>query len=65
MPMHNKVVCFVATGGETIFETLAGNELEEGETSIFKDGYMEDRYDLDGLLRYLSYSGSPSSRTFW
>lgn len=39
--------------GDTVFEVRAGNELGEDESSIFEDGYMRDKHDLDGLAGYL------------
>jgi len=41
------------TSGKTVFEIKAGNELKENETSIFEDGFMKNKYDLDGLKKYL------------
>ncbi len=37
----------------TVFEIKAGNELEEGESSIFEYGYMRHTDDIDGLLDYM------------
>lgn len=39
--------------GETVFNILAGTSLEEDETSIFEDGFMRHKNDLDGLTAYL------------
>jgi len=39
--------------GKTIFEIKAGNELKEGEISIFEDGFMKDKNDIAGLKDYL------------
>ncbi|MBB3923722.1 hypothetical protein [Xanthomonas arboricola] len=39
--------------GEAVFEIRAGNELGDGEASIFDDGYMRDKDDLSGLSSYL------------
>jgi hypothetical protein len=39
--------------GKTIYEIRAGNELPDGDTSIFDDGFMRDKHDLAGLLDYL------------
>jgi len=39
--------------GETIFEIRDGNELGEDESSIFEDGFMRGKNDLDGLASYL------------
>jgi hypothetical protein len=38
---------------ETVYEIFAGDELAEGESSIFDDGYMRHKDDLYGLLDYL------------
>jgi hypothetical protein len=43
--------------GKTLFEIKAGNELEEGETSIFEDGFMKHKHDMDGLADYLTDLG--------
>ena len=39
--------------GKTIFEIKAGNELEEGDSSIFEDGFMKHPKDIDNLRKYL------------
>ena len=39
--------------GETVFTIKAGNELEEGESDIFEDGFMKDKHDMTGLKSYL------------
>lgn len=39
--------------GKTVFEIKAGDELKPNESSIFEDGYMKNKYDLDGLKNYL------------
>lgn len=39
--------------GKVVYEILAGNELAEGETSLFEDGYMKNTSDTDGLESYL------------
>lgn len=39
--------------GDTIFDIKAGNELDEDESSIFDDGFMKDKNDLEGLTEYL------------
>lgn len=39
--------------GKTVFEIKAGNELAEDESSIFEDGFMQDKNDLSGLTEYL------------
>lgn len=38
---------------KVVFEVRAGNELGEDETSIFDDGFMRDKNDLQGLQAYL------------
>jgi hypothetical protein len=43
--------------GKTVFEIRAGNELEEGESSIFEDGFMKHPQDIDHLHNYLSSLG--------
>lgn len=43
--------------GKTIFEIKAGNELEEGESSIFEDGFMKHHKDVDGLAEYMREMG--------
>lgn len=49
--------CFRATVSDrddkTVYTILAGDELEEGETSIFEDGFMRNKNDLAGLRDYL------------
>ena len=44
--------------GETVFEVLAGDELQEGDSSIFEDGFMGHKNDLDGLTQYLRSLGT-------
>lgn len=39
--------------GKTIFKIAAGSSLAEGESSIFEDGYMRDKTDIQGLTDYL------------
>jgi len=39
--------------GKTVFEIKAGNELEDGESSIFEDGFMKHPKDIDHLRLYL------------
>ena len=39
--------------GNTVFEIKAGDELGEDETSIFEDGFMKHKQDLNGLAHYL------------
>ena len=39
--------------GKTVFEIKAGDELAEDETSIFDDGFMSHKNDLEGLETYL------------
>ena len=46
-----------AATNETVFEIKAGNELGEDETSIFEDGFMRDKHDMDGLTSYLTDLG--------
>ena len=43
--------------GETVLTIKAGNELEEGESSIFEDGFMKHKGDMDGLHEYLEELG--------
>lgn len=43
--------------GQTVFEVKAGDELPNGETSVFEDGYMKGPFDLAGLGVYLSDVG--------
>jgi len=38
--------------GYTVYEIHAG-DLDEGETSIFEDGFMRDTKDTEGLRSYL------------
>ena len=49
--------------GKTMFEIKAGNELPEGTSSIFDDGYMKHKHDIDGLKNYLVEIGIMSSKT--
>jgi hypothetical protein len=42
---------------KTVLDILAGNELGEDETSIFEDGFMDNKYDLIGLAKYLVHLG--------
>lgn len=42
------------TSGKTVFEIKAGNELKEGESSIFEDGFMKTIHDMDGLKKIFS-----------
>jgi hypothetical protein len=39
--------------GNTVFEIKAGNELKEGESSIFEDGFMKNKNDIEGLRNHL------------
>lgn len=39
--------------GKTVFEIAAGDELPEGESSVFEDGFMRDKHDLAGLQAHL------------
>jgi hypothetical protein len=41
------------SSGETVYDIKAGNELAENESSIFDDGFMKHKDDLDGLTSYL------------
>lgn len=43
--------------GKTVFTIKAGDELEDGESSIFDDGYMKHKNDLRGLEEYLKQLG--------
>lgn len=43
--------------GETVFTIKAGDELAEDETSIFEDGFMRDKNDLEGLREHLMELG--------
>jgi hypothetical protein len=47
--------------GKTLFEIKDGNELGEGETSIFEDGFMKNKDDLTGLKEYLISLGIMNS----
>lgn len=47
----------VRRDGKTIFEIKAGNELAEDESSIFEDGFMKNKYDMEGLTDYLFEMG--------
>lgn len=53
--------CFCADvrnpNGKTVFEIKAGDELEEDETSIFEDGFMKHKDDMEGLQTYLRQLG--------
>ena len=40
----------------TVFEVKAGDEYE-GETSIFEDGFMHHKNDVEGLAEYLRELG--------
>ena len=39
--------------GVVVFNILAGNELEEDESSVFEDGYMKHPRDVSGLKEHL------------
>lgn len=41
------------SAGNTVFEIAAGTELEEGESSIFEDGFMKHNGDIRGLEKHL------------
>jgi hypothetical protein len=43
--------------GANVFDIKAGDELPEGETSIFDNGYMKHKNDLAGLESYLKDLG--------
>lgn len=43
--------------GKTVFEITAGSSLGEDESSIFDDGFMRDKNDIDGLAEYLPELG--------
>ena len=45
------------SSGKTVFTIKAGNELEEGESSIFEDGFMKNIHDTDGLKEHLVQLG--------
>lgn len=45
------------TDGETVFEIRAGRSLDEDESSIFEDGFMQHKEDLSGLTEYLRSLG--------
>ena len=47
---------------KTVFEIRAGNELEDGESSIFEDGYMRHTTDTAGLENYLHELGILSGK---
>lgn len=38
---------------KTVFEIKAGNELGADESSIFEDGFMRHKNDINGLANYL------------
>lgn len=42
---------------ETVFTIKSGDELPEGETSIFEDGFMKHKDDMSGLEDYLMEMG--------
>lgn len=41
------------TSGKTVYEIKAGDEQLPNESNIFEDGYMKNKYDLEGLKNYL------------
>lgn len=43
--------------GKVVYEFAAGNELPEGESSIFEDGFMKHKEDVKGLENYLKQLG--------
>jgi len=42
---------------KTVFDIRDGNELGEGESSLFEDGFMRDKHDLAGLAEHLQSLG--------
>ena len=51
------------SNGKTIFNILAGDELGPDESSIFEDGWMKHKNDLEGLREYLVHLGIMSKET--
>lgn len=45
------------SSGKTIYEIMAGISLGENESSIFDDGFMKNKHDLEGLTEYLQSLG--------
>lgn len=43
--------------GKTVLDIRGGDELEDGDSSIFEDGFMRDKNDLSGLRSYLEHLG--------
>jgi hypothetical protein len=43
--------------GNSVFDIKAGNVLDSYETSVFQDGFMKDKNDLQGLKNYLVLMG--------
>lgn len=43
--------------GKTVFEFSAGCSLEEDESSLFDDGFMVNKNDIEGLTSYLRDCG--------
>lgn len=39
--------------GRTVFSFVAGSSLTEVESSLFEDGFMRDKNDVEGLTSYL------------
>ncbi len=48
--------------GETVFVIKSGNELEEGGSDIFDDGFMKHKGDMVGLKDYLISLGIMTSQ---
>lgn len=47
---------------QTVFVIKSGNELEEGESDIFDDGFMKNKEDMKGLKDYLITLGIMGSQ---
>lgn len=43
----------VRRDGQTIYDIYAGAELNDGDSSIFEDGFMRNERDMRGLREYL------------
>lgn len=43
--------------GKVLYEVADGDCMDDESTSIFEDGYMKDKNDLDGLTTYLQSLG--------
>lgn len=48
-----RAAVFDPMADEDVYTIRAGNELEEGDTSIFEDGFMRNDQDMKGLTDYL------------